>query len=102
MLHFQSPPSYVSQKIPVNEPPLGSPTGAHMERGAISTAFFYTSLKFLMKVLLIKKNFTLLQKPSERRVPPCSPKWGPYGNRCPGVVLYVNTLGNRCGRVPAT
>ena len=69
MLHFQSPPSYVSQKIPVNEPPLGSPTGAHMERGAISTAFFYTSLKFLMKVLLIKKNSPFSKSPRKGESP---------------------------------
>jgi hypothetical protein len=34
MLHFQSPPSYGFQKIPVNESPPGSPVGAPMRRVA--------------------------------------------------------------------
>ena len=55
MLRLQSPPSSVSQKVPVKEPPSGSPMWAPMGRVPVSRAFFYVSLEFLIKVLLIKK-----------------------------------------------
>jgi hypothetical protein len=37
-------------------------------------------LEFLIKVILIKRNFSLLSKDLGKE---CSPKWGPYGNRLP-------------------
>jgi hypothetical protein len=49
------------------------------------------SLRFLIKVLLIKGNFILLSK-APRKVAspsPCSPKWGPNGYRCPVPEPYV-------------
>jgi len=55
------------------------------------------SLKFLIKILLIKRNFALLSEALGKKCSPMFPKRGPYVNRCPDVVPYVNTLGTRCG-----
>jgi hypothetical protein len=49
-----------------------------------SRAFFYMSLEFLIEVLLLQKKFQpSLKGPSKGASPPCSTKWGPYGNRHP-------------------
>jgi hypothetical protein len=55
----------------------------------VSRTFFNISLEFLIKVLLIKTNLTLLSKAlGEER---CSmfPKRGPYGNRRPFPKPYL-------------
>jgi len=63
-------------KVPVNEPPPGSPTGPYGESCPLTRAFFfYISLKFLIKIPLNKK-LSLLSK-ALGSVPPFSPKAGP-------------------------
>jgi hypothetical protein len=52
-----------SQKVPLNEPPPGSPSGAPMERAALNRAFFYISLKFPIKIPLNMENFPFSQRP---------------------------------------
>jgi len=46
---FQSPPSSVSQKVPVDEPPSGSTTGALKERVARFHSLLFHFLEFLNK-----------------------------------------------------
>ena len=41
----------------------------------ISRAFFYMSLKFLIKVILIKRDFTLLSKALGKKHPKMGPLW---------------------------
>jgi len=55
----------------------------------VSRTFFNISLEFLVKVLLIKRNFTLLWKALGEECPPMFPKRGPYGNRCPFPEPYL-------------
>jgi len=67
-----------------------------MVRVAHFHSLLYTSLEFLIKFLLIKKIHPSLRGP-RKEAAPMFPKMGPYGNRGPVVVPYVNTLGTRCG-----
>jgi hypothetical protein len=57
--------------------PLQVPNRAPMERATLYRAFFYISLKFLIKISLNTEIFPLFQRPYERSIPPCSPKAGP-------------------------
>jgi len=63
-------------KVPVNEPPPGSPTGPLWRELPITRSFFYISFKFLIKVSLNKEIFHFSQRPQERSFPPCSPQSG--------------------------
>jgi len=70
MLHFQSPPS-VSQKVPVNEHPPGSPTGVPMERVA----------RFQILLLLVSR---IPNKSSDKKeISPFSQR--PYNGASPRV-----------------
>jgi hypothetical protein len=89
MLRFQSLPSSLSQKVTINEPPPGSPTGALMERVARFQNLFNISLAFLTKLLMIKRNFTLLSKAVGEEHPPMFPKRCPYGNSRPFPEPYL-------------
>jgi hypothetical protein len=55
----------------------------------VSRAFFYISLELLIKVILIKRNFTLLLKALGKEHPPMFPKMGLYGNRRPFPEPYM-------------
>jgi len=89
MLYFQSPPP-VSQKVMVNEPPPGFPLGGLLLRELpVSRTFSNISVEFLIKIFLIKRNFTLLSKAIGEERTPMFPKRGPYGNRCPFPELYL-------------
>ena len=64
-------PSICLSKVPAKHPPLGFPTGASSEGAALPITFCYVSfpepsvtclLNPSIKVLLIKRNFTLLSK----------------------------------------
>jgi hypothetical protein len=59
MFHFQSPPSG-SQKVPVNEPPPGSPMGALMERVARYLSLILHISQIPHKIPLIKKEISPL------------------------------------------
>jgi hypothetical protein len=50
-------------KIPVNEPPLGSPTGPLWKELPVYMALFYISLKFLIKISLNMEIFSFSQRP---------------------------------------
>jgi hypothetical protein len=50
MLHIQSPHSLVSQKVLVNEPPLGSPTGAPMAKAAHFQSFLLNISQISYKI----------------------------------------------------
>jgi hypothetical protein len=69
---FQSPPSSVSQKVPVNEPPSGAPLGSTMER----VTRFQSLSNFSIRVPL-KRNFTHPSKALGKERPPMFPKTGP-------------------------
>ena len=89
MLLFQSPPS-VSQKVPVNELPPGSPMGALMERVASLKRFLLHVSRVPHKCSPDKKKFhPSLEGRWKWTSPPCSPKWGPYGNRHPFPEPYL-------------
>jgi hypothetical protein len=49
----------------------------------VSRAFFYMSLEFLIKVLLISRNVTLLSKALGKEHPPMFPKTGPLWKQTP-------------------
>jgi hypothetical protein len=75
-----SGPSFIclSKSPSKRTPPLQVPQqGPLRTELSVSTAFFYISLKFLIKVLLIKTNFIVLSKALAKDLPPCSPKRGP-------------------------
>jgi hypothetical protein len=82
MLHFQSPPP-VSQKVPENELPPGSPTGTLMER----VAHFQFLLLHVSWVphnsSPDKGNFTLLLKVLGKECPRMFPKMGPVWKQLP-------------------
>jgi hypothetical protein len=69
----------VFQKVPVNKPPPGSPLGGRF----LFTDISFTYLEFLIKVLLIKRNFTLLLKALRKGSPPIYPKMGPPWKQMP-------------------
>jgi len=73
---------FLSQKVPVNEPPPCSPVGA-LERAACLLGLFYISLKFLIKIPLNTEIFPFYQRPYKRSIPPCSPKAGPLLTQTP-------------------
>jgi len=80
VLHFQSPPR--TQKVPINGPPPGSPSGALMELH-VSSAFFYISLKFLDNSSPnIKKFHPSLEGPMKGPTP-MFPKMGPPWKQTP-------------------
>jgi hypothetical protein len=89
MLRFQSLPSSVSQKVPEIEPSRFPNGGPLLTELSISKAFFYMSLKFHIKILLIKKKFPPSLEGPKKGTPSCSPKWGPYGNRHPFPGPYL-------------
>jgi hypothetical protein len=88
MLRAQSPPS-LPQKVPENEPPPGAPTGPLRRELPVSRTFFNMCLEFLIKVLQIKRNISLLSKALGKERPPFSPKRDPYGNRRPFSEPYL-------------
>jgi len=57
MLHFQSPPSLKMNPLQV---PQGGPIWKELP---ISSSFFYMSLDFLIKVILIKDILPFSQRP---------------------------------------
>ena len=82
LVRFQTTPSSVSQKVPVNELPPGSPTGPLRRELPIYNVISYTSLKFLIKCSQNKEFFFILPKVLRKERPrPCYPKTGPYGNK---------------------
>jgi len=50
-------------KVPVNEPPPGSPTEPLWRELPVYKIFFYISLKFLIKISLNEDKFPFSQKP---------------------------------------
>jgi hypothetical protein len=54
-------------KVPVNEPPPGSPTGPLETEQPVYKAFFYISLKFLIKISLNKEFFPSLKGLGKKR-----------------------------------
>ena len=75
--------------VPVkNKPPPGSPTGPLWTELPVQRVDF-KSLKFCVKNFPKFRSFSLLSKPQEMSVPPCSPKAGPYGNRRPFPELQL-------------
>ena len=94
---FPEPSFICLSEVLVHEPPPGSPTGAPMER----VAHFHSLLLHVSRIPHEsppdKKKFTVLSEALGKKRPPMFPKMGPYRNRCPVVVPYVNTLGTRCG-----
>jgi hypothetical protein len=95
MLHYQSPPSSVSQKFQKINPLQVPQWGPLWRELPVSRGFFYMSLKFFIKVLLIKEILPSSRRPSERNVP-CSPRRCPYANRHPFPENYflAYTLGS--------
>ena len=69
---FPEPSFICFSKVPVNEPPPGSPEGAPMERVAHLQSLFFHGSQFPHKIPLIKEIFPFSQRPWERSVPPCS------------------------------
>ena len=68
-------------EVPENEPPPGSPAGPLCRELPVYRAFFYISLKFLIKISRNKEIFFLSHKGLRKGVPlHVSQKWGPYGN----------------------
>jgi hypothetical protein len=63
-------------KVPVNEPPPGSPTGLLWRQLPVYRAFFYISLKFIIKFPQIKKIFSLFSKALGKDRPSLFPKNG--------------------------
>jgi len=55
----------------------------------VSRTFFNLSLELLIKVLLIKRNFTLLSKTLGEERPPIFSKRGPCGDRHPFPEPYL-------------
>jgi hypothetical protein len=73
----------------VNEPLQVPQWGPLWRELPVSRTFFNISLEFLIKILLIKRNFTLLSKAlGEERPPPCSPKGAPM-ETCPFPEPYL-------------
>jgi hypothetical protein len=83
MLRFKSPPSSASQKVPVNEPTPGSPTGAPMERAARFQSLLLHVSRVSHKSSPDKRNFTLLSKALGKERPPMFPKKGPLWKQTP-------------------
>jgi hypothetical protein len=50
-------------KVPVKEPPPGSPTGPLWRQLPVYRAFFYIFLKFFIKISLNKEIFPSSQRP---------------------------------------
>jgi len=64
-------------KVPVKEPPPGSPTGPlWAELPVYKNFFFYISLKFLIKISLNKETFPLLSNALGKKRPSMFPKSG--------------------------
>ena len=68
--------SFFLSKVPVHEPPPGFPTGPLWKQLPIYKAFFYMSLKFLIKISLNKDIFSFLSKAPGKELPPMFPKSG--------------------------
>jgi len=83
MLRFQSPPSTLSQKSWLTNPLQVQPLELLRRQLPVSTAFFYVSLEFLNKLLLIKKISPFSRRPWERIAPPMFPKMGPLRKQTP-------------------
>jgi len=81
MLHCQSASSSVFQKVLVNEPHPGSPVWAPMERVAHFQSLLLHVSRIPHKSYPDKKKFQPSLEGPRKKCPPCSPKWGPYGNR---------------------
>ena len=69
-------------KVPVNEPPQGSPAGPLWRELPVYRTSLHISHSSL-KISLNKEIFPFSQRPWERRVPPCSPKAGPLWKQTP-------------------
>jgi hypothetical protein len=80
---FPEPSFICLSKVPVNEPPPGSPKGAVWRELHVSRAFFSMSLEFLIKFLPIKRHFILLSKALGKQRPPMFPKTGPVCKQTP-------------------
>ena len=77
-------------KFPVNEPPLGSPTGPlWRELPVYKALFFYMCHKFLIKTSLNKEFFPSLKGPRKGASLYVPQKRGPYGNRRPFPEPYL-------------
>jgi len=63
-------------KIPVNEPPPGSPTGPLWRELPVYRYFFYISLKFLIKNFPEYRNFSLLSRAPGKERPSVFPQSG--------------------------
>jgi hypothetical protein len=92
MLRFQSPPSSVFPKVPVKEPLPVSPKGSLWRDFPVSRIFFYMSLEFLIKCLLIKKEFDPSLEDPRKAASPMSPTTGPLWKETPisRVVLNIS------------
>jgi len=76
-------------KVPVNEPPPGSPTRPLWRELPICKAFFYISVKSLKKISIIKKFFPFLKGPKKGLSLYVPQKRGTYGNRRPFSEPYL-------------
>ena len=97
MLHFQSPPSPICQKLQSTNPLPGSPAGPIWRELPVSRAFVYVSLGVLSKSCPDRKFSHFCQSPWERCVPSMFPKMEPLWKLMP----VSRALPNTSFRVPS-
>jgi hypothetical protein len=82
MHRVQSPPS-VPHEVPKKNPLQVPQRGPLWRELPVPRAFFNMSLEFLIKVLVIKINFSLLSKALGKERPSMFPKTGPLWKQAP-------------------